>query len=133
MSEVTNEVVEETVETQAPSDMVNIGGIFYQVKPLHARKVSRIANLFAISLINGNKKLRDLKAPDTTNIVLGVLASLTESDLIKLAALLVDVEEKFAEDNFDLLWVTDALAKQIAVSNLKAVVENFTSLLSQIQ
>lgn len=113
--------------------VVNIAGTDYVVKPLHAKKVARIANLFAISMISGNKKLKELKAPDTTNIVLGVLAALTDTDLVKLAAILVDVEESFADENFDLLWVTDALAKQIAVSNLKAVVENFTSLLSQIQ
>lgn len=131
---VENQVTENTVvEDTIPADMVEVNGQRYQVKKLHAKKIARIANLFANSLIKGNKQLRDMKAPDSTNILLGVLAALTEDDLVRLAAVLIDSDEQFASDNFDLLWVTDALAKQIAISNLRAVVENFTSLLSQIQ
>lgn len=136
MSEVEVTIEQEVVETVVTSPFINyvtVNGADYEVKPLHAKKVARIANLFATSMIKGNKKLKEMKAPDTTNIALGVLASLDENDLVKLASVLIDVDEKFADDNFDLLWVTDALGKQIAISNLKGVVENFTALLSQIQ
>lgn len=133
MSEQETTVAEKVEKVFTP--FIEIEGTQYQVKKLHAFKVAKIANLFANLILGGNRKLRELKLNDLggNSALFAILAILSEEDLVSLAALLIDVDPQFAKENFDLVWVTEALGKQIQISNLKAIVENFTSIASQIQ
>lgn len=112
---------------------VIIEGVRHELSKLRARQVATISNIFGEMLIAGDKKLKDFKVSGDLNFIVGVLAALDERSLIKLAAALIGKDEKFAEDNFDLVWVTEALGKQLKLSNLRGVLINFTSISTQIQ
>lgn len=115
------------------SNKVMIAEQEYEVGPLNARKVAAISNLIGSLIVRGRVQLKDLKAAADTNLALGILAALQEDDLIKFSALLVNCDPEFAKENFDLIWVTDALRIQMEQTDFQAVIANFTALLSQLQ
>lgn len=124
--------IEEVVE--APFEpFVMVGDERIEIKKLSASKVAVVSNIFAELLINGNKKLREYKAADNMAFIVGVLAALDEKNLVRLAACLIERDVEFARENFELGWVLEALGIQVQVSNLRAVITNFTSLLSRLQ
>lgn len=127
------EVQEEVKEVLPPDYTVVVGDERIEIKKLTASKVATVSNIMGELLINGNRKLREFKATSDMAFFVGVLAALNENELVRLAAALIERDEQFVRDNFDLGWVLDALGKQMQVSNLRAVVANFTSLLSQLQ
>jgi hypothetical protein len=142
--EIATEVQSETAkqEEQAPQKTspfdsdpigITIEGTRYELTKMRARQVATISNIFGEMLIAGDKKLKDFKVSGDINFIVGVLAALDERSLIRLGAALIGKDEKFVEDNFDLVWVTEALGKQLKISNLRGVLINFTSISTQIQ
>ena len=115
------------------SNKVIIAGEEYEVGSLNAKKVAAISNLIGGLIIRGKLQLNDLKAAANTNLALGILAALQEEDLVKFSAILVNCEPEFARENFDLIWVTEALKIQMEETDLQAVITNFTALLTQLQ
>ena len=122
--EIATEVQSETAkqEEQAPQKTnpfdsdpigITIEGTRYELTKMRARQVATISNIFGEMLIAGDKKLKDFKVSGDINFIVGVLAAL--------------------DDNFDLVWVTEALGKQLKISNLRGVLINFTSISTQIQ
>lgn len=138
---IDNVVDENTVDQEQPvveekatfSTFVSVADEHIEIKKLTASKVATISNIFGELLIKGNKKLKEFRATDNMAFIVGVLAALDEGSLVRLASCLIERDEDFARNNFDLSWVLSALAIQMQVSNLKAVIQNFTSLLSQLQ
>jgi len=69
---------------------------------------------------------------DNLSLVFGIIGALDEENLITLASASLGCSREFAEEHFDLEWVSDALVTAIEASNLGAVVRNFSRLSSLI-
>ena len=112
---------------------VMIGDQEFNVTKLDARKVATISKLIGNLIIRGRTTLNKLKAATEVNLVIGILAALEEDDLIQLSSVIAGCDPEYARENFDLVWVTEALNLQAQETDFRKIVENFTSLVSQIQ
>jgi hypothetical protein len=110
-----------------------IAGESFEISQLNAKKVATISRMVGKMIISGRTTLKELKAVTDTNLVVGILASLQEEDLIELSAVIVGCDKEFARENFNLVWVSEALAAQSENADIKKIIENFTQLVSQIQ
>lgn len=111
---------------------VEINGQEFVITPLNAKKTAYIANLFGQLLLKGKLKAKEFKDIDGSALPFAILASVDEKMLITLAAAIIGCDEKFAEENFDLDWIMQALVVQTRVSKLDSVIRNFTALVTQI-
>ena len=100
----------------------------------NAAQVAAIMRILSTVLRKVSSEIRNSGSEgDNLAIVAGLLGSLTEDQLIDLASVLIGSDKQFAADNFDLVWVTEALACVIEESNLAQVIQNFTRMFARIQ
>ena len=127
-------MTEEKVNTTPDENktFITIKGTKFEISPLDAKKTIFIANTFGKLLISGKVKLNEFKGLTGGDLPFAILATLDETTLVSLAATLIGSDEKFAEENFELGWVTEALLVQVQVSDLDAVIRNFTALFTQL-
>jgi hypothetical protein len=113
--------------------VVVIDGTEYKIGKPTAAQVSGIVRAFARLQLKARGEIRGLKDATDFDYIMAFLAHLEEDMLIELAALSIGVDKKFAKENFDLIWVTQALSALIKNANLGDVISNFTSMLSPSQ
>lgn len=100
----------------------------------NAAQVAAIMRILSTVLRKVSSEIRNSGSEgDNLAIVAGLLGSLTEDQLVDLASVLIGSDKQFAADNFDLVWVTEALACVIEESNLAQVIQNFTRMFARIQ
>ena len=114
------------------TNTVFVNGEEFIITPLNATKTAFIANLFGRLLISGKLQLKQFKGLDPSDLPIAILSAVTSDMLIELAAVLINSDEEFARDNFDIVWVTDALRIQVENGGLDKVIRNFTSIVSQV-
>lgn len=131
----TETVVQDDVEATVEfTPFIEVGGEQIEIKKLSAYKVASVSNILAEWLLKGNRKLNEFKyGSNNMAFVVGMLAALDEESLVRFASTLIERDVEFVKEHFDLAWVLNALAIQMQVSNLRAVITNFTYALSQIQ
>lgn len=113
------------------SNTVEVNGTQFELKPMKAAQIAALSNIIGRLTLDGRKLLKDIgPGGDATDFIWGLLAAVTEKELVKLAALVIGSDETFAAENFDLVWVTEALATQIEISNIGKIITNFTRLSS---
>lgn len=111
---------------------VEVAGQTFEVDKAAPSQIAGIAKLIAGIYLRGKKEVSKLGlSSDASDLVWGVLSVLDEEDLIRLAALVIGSDEEFARENFDLVWVSDALASLIEETDLGAVIANFTRIVSR--
>lgn len=93
-------------------------------------QVAGVTRIFARLSIGAKSELKQVEKPSELDYVMAILANVDEDTLITLAALSVGCDKKYATENFDLVWVTQALGILIRKSNLATVITNFTSIMS---
>lgn len=111
---------------------VQINGTEFEIKPMRAKEIATISNIVGKLSLDGRKLLR-AAGTDPSDVLWALLAAVNGDELVKLAAVVVGCDEKFAAENFDLVWVTDALVKQMSNINLGAILRNFSALSTQVQ
>jgi len=112
---------------------VNVGGTEYAIKTADAKQIAGIAKMFSQIGIESKKALAGVDGEDYLSIIVAMVGAITEDQLIDLAAISIGVDREFAKENFDLLWVTEALAVLMEETNLAGVVKNFTRIFSRFQ
>ena len=110
---------------------VQINGQDFEIKPMRANEIAAVAQIVGRLSLDGRKLLRQA-GTDPGDVIWALLAAVTGDELVKLAAVVVGCDAKFAADNFDLVWVTEALALQMNNINLGAILKNFTLLSTQL-
>lgn len=96
------------------------------LKKMSANNVATIANILGRLSVEGRKAVKSMGG-GTDQFIWGVLATVSGEDLVKFAAALIGSDLKFAEDNFDIGWVVEAVMAQMELSNINALLTNFTS------
>jgi hypothetical protein len=121
------------VEESAPTDEdvyndeVVVGGKKYRVGQLDAKTIAGIANLIGKKQFDGRKIVESMKlTPQPSDFLWGILSSLEEDDLIILASLLIDADRAYVKENFNIGWVSEALAIAFERSDLPIVIKNFS-------
>ena len=98
----------------------------FVVSRISPMQIAGIANLIARLSATGKKEIKKIDPTQKTELVWGVLAALSEDDLIAFAALTLGCDKEFAREHFDLEWVTEAIAILVEETNFEAVARNFT-------
>lgn len=105
---------------------VIVGEKSFNIDRVSPAQVAGIAGL--ISRMNVQARTAVMKAGlegDGNAILWSMLGQIGEKDLIQLAALVIGSDKKFAEENFDMVWISEAFANLVEVSHLQVVVANF--------
>jgi len=105
----------------------------FSVGKASAAQVSGIARILSRIGSAAGKGAQDLSDGDYLSVIAAIVGAVDEDELVSLAALCIGSDEKFAKDNFDLVWVTEALAVLIEETNLDAVIKNFMRIASRFQ
>lgn len=112
--------------------VVNVGDKQFVINRVTPAQVSGIAKLISRMNVSARKEVMQAGLEGDGGAVLwAMLGQLNEKDLVELAALVIGSDKKFAEENFDLVWVSEAFAALMEVSQLKVVVANFMRMFTQ--
>lgn len=114
------------------STTVNVGGQEFVLDRVSAAQVAGFLRIASRLSMEARKSISNVEDATDTDFLWAILGSITEDDLLSLAALSIGVDKKFAEDNFDLAWVVTAVIALIQRANIGSVIANFTSALSQV-
>lgn len=112
------------------NDVVKVGDKEFVIGKPSPAQIVGITRAFAKLQLGARKSLSDITDAGDMDYIMAFLANIDEETLVNLAALSIGSDKKFAVDNFDLVWVTQALGILIRKSSLAQVVANFTSILS---
>lgn len=113
---------------------VVVNGNSFEVGRATPAQIAGIAKLISSITIDARKNIVRAGLDGSGEAVLwAVLGELDEERLVSLAALVLGSDKEFARENFDLVWVTEALALIIEQSNLSAVIGNFTRIFTLAQ
>lgn len=107
--------------------VITINETEHNIKKLSAHQVATIANILGKLSVEGRKAVKSLGGGSNEQFIWGVLASVSGEDLIRFAAALIGSDTKFAEENFDIGWVVEAVMVQMELSNINSLLTNFTS------
>ena len=111
---------------------VIVAGKSFTVDRVTPGQVSGIARL--ISRMNVQARTDVMKAGlegDGNAVMWAMLGHITDKDLVELAAMVIGSDKKFAEENFDLVWLSEAFANLVEVSQLQVVISNFMRIFSR--
>lgn len=98
-----------------------------------ASQVSGIAKILSKINIEARKKVVKAGIEESGGAALwALLGELDEATLIEFAALAVGCDKEFARENFDLVWVTEAVALMVEQANFAQVLANFTRIFTQM-
>jgi hypothetical protein len=112
---------------------VVVGGQEFVIDRVSAAQVSGVLRIVSRLSLGARKNLTGIENVGDTDFLWGVLGSITEEDLISLAALSIGCDKKFAEEHFDLNWVIVAVGALLRNANIGSAVANFTSALAQTE
>ena len=105
---------------------VIVAGKSFNIDRVSPAQVAGIARL--ISRMNVQARGEVLKAGlegDGNAVMWAMLGQIGENDLVELSALVIGADKKFAKENFDLVWLSEAFANLVEVSELQVVMANF--------
>lgn len=120
-------------EASLQEDVVVVGDREIKIGKPTPKQAAGVARAFARLNLKARGELASLKNPNEFDYIMAFVAHLDEETLIDLAALAIGTDKKFATENFDLVWVTQALIVLIRKADLAKVIANFTSMLSPNQ
>lgn len=112
---------------------VVVGGKEYFIGSASASQIAGIAKILSKIGIEAKRSLTGIEDSDYLTIVASLIGAITEEQLVSLAALCIGCDRKFAEDNFNLVWVTESLAVLMEETDLSAVIKNFTRIASRFR
>lgn len=113
---------------------VVVNGTTFEVGRATPAQVAGIAKLISSVSIDARKNIVKSGLDGNGDAVMwAVLGELDEERLVGLAALVIGSDKEFARENFDLIWVTEALALIIEETNLSRVIGNFTRIFTLAQ
>lgn len=112
---------------------VVVNNVEYKIGRASAAQVSGIAKILSKVTREVSSSIGNLEEADTFAILSGVLGSVSEENLVRLGALCIGVDEEYAQEHFDLVWVSDALATLMEETDIVAVTRNFTRIFSRFQ
>ena len=105
---------------------VIVAGKSFNIDRVSPAQVAGIARM--ISRMNVSARGEVLKAGlegDGNAVMWAMLGQISERDLVELSALVIGADKKFAQENFDLVWLSEAFANLVEVSELQVVMANF--------
>jgi hypothetical protein len=108
---------------------VEVGGQTFVVDRVTPAQVSAILRIVSRANLKARKTLASLEEVSDSDYIWAFLGSLSEEDLIDLAAASIGCDKKFAEEHFDLRWVVTAVGGLLKHVDIAGVVTNFTSAL----
>ena len=109
-----------------------IDGKSFNVDRVSPAQVSGIARLISKTNVAARSEIIKAGLEGDGNAVLwAMMGQISEADLIELSALVIGSDKKFAAENFDLVWLSEAFANLVEVSQLQVVVANFMRIFSQ--
>lgn len=113
---------------------VVVNGTSFEVGRATPAQVAGIAKLISSVSMDARKNIVKSGLEGSNDAVIwAVLGELDEDRLVGLAALVLGSDEEFARENFDLVWVTEALALVVEETNLSKVIGNFTRIFTLAQ
>jgi len=115
------------------SQKITVGEEEFVIAKANAAQVSGIAKILSRIGASAGKSAGDLADGDYLSVIAAIIGSVSEEELIELAALCIGSDKAFAKENFDLVWVSEALVILIEETNLSAVVRNFMRIASLLQ
>jgi len=115
------------------SNVVNVNGTEFTVGHANAAQISGIAKILSRIGAAAGSGAKDLEDGDYLSVIAAVIGAIEEDQLVNLAALCIGSDREFAEENFDLVWVSEALAILVEETDLSAVVKNFMRIASRFQ
>ena len=107
--------------------VIQINGENFQLKKMSPAAIATIANILGRLSVDGRKYLTTNGLKNTDSFVWGILAVVSGDDLIKFASALTGAPIDYVTENFDVGWVIQAVEGQIELSNINALLRNFTS------
>jgi len=113
--------------------VVVVNGTEFPIGKASAAQVSGIAKILSRIGSAAGSGAKDLADGDYLSVIAAIIGAISEQELVELAALCIGTDKKFATENFDLVWVSEALAVLIEETNLVAVVKNFMRIASLLQ
>lgn len=122
----------DSVVEEAPVyvESVFVNGVEYKIGKPTAGQVAGIVRTLARLNLKARTELAAIGGAGDNDYIMAFLSGLDEATIIELAALSIGVDKKFAAENFELGWVTGALAILIRKAKIGEVIANFTSMLS---
>lgn len=99
----------------------------YTVGKMTPKNIATIANILGRLSVDGRKYLVASNQKNQDSVIWGILAVVTGDDLVNFAAALIGSPKEFAEDNFDIGWLIEAIKIQMELSNINTLLTNFTS------
>ena len=113
--------------------VVVVNGVEYKIKTAGPAQITGIARIISQVGIAAKRNLVGMEDGDNLSIIASLIGSITEEQLVELAALCIGSDKEFAKENFDLVWVTEAMAVLMEETNLSAVIKNFTRIASRFR
>jgi hypothetical protein len=113
--------------------VVVVGGVEHKIKAASAAQIAGIAKILSQVGIESKRAMSGVDDGDYLTIIAALIGAITEEQLISLAALCIGVDRQYASDNFDMLWVTEALAVLMEETDLAGVIKNFTRIASRFR
>lgn len=110
--------------------VVNVNGTEFVIKTASASQVAGIGRI--IAKIGRPARKAIAESGDQIEVLFAILAALDEETLVEFAALLIGSDKEFARENFDLRWVVEAFGAFIEETDVVGIVQNFTSMFSQV-
>lgn len=112
--------------------IIKLNNTDFEIKKMNPHQIATIANILGKLSVDGKKTLKNLNVPNE-QFFWGILAVVTGDDLINFSAAIWGCDKKFAEDNFDVSALLEAVSIQMQLSNINGLISNFTSSSSPIQ
>lgn len=112
---------------------VTVAGEKYEIGTASARQVAGVAKILSNVGLSARKSLDNISEGDYVSVIAALFGAVTEDELVELGALCIGADKEFVEQNFDLLWVSEALAILMEETDLAGVVRNFTRIASRFQ
>jgi hypothetical protein len=109
---------------------VEVGGQTFDLSHPSAKQITGIARMLAKMQLRTRNDLSNIKSPSNLDLVMAFIANLTDDDLVTVGATCLGTDKKFVEENFDLDWLSEAIAITVRNSNIVKVIRNFTSMFS---
>lgn len=124
--------VASSVDT-SKSGVIVVNGKEHKIGAASAAQVAGIAKILSQIGIESKRSMVGVDDGDYLTIISALIGAITEDQLISLAALCIGSDREYAAENFDLVWVTEALAVLMEETDLAGVVKNFTRIASRFR
>jgi hypothetical protein len=125
------EVDSDLLEQEEEKNYVVVGGQEFDLSRPSPKAITGIARMLAKMQLRTKNDLANIKSATNLDLVMAFIANLSDDDLVNVGALCIGADKKFVEQNFDLDWLSEALAITVRNSNIVKVIRNFTSMFSQ--